>query len=281
MSTYLNFNGELIPDTDFSIPHHNRAFRYGDGFFETIRCIRGKPLWMPQHFERITKSARILKFRLPEDIDVEYFTQNISRLLKANGHNSGARVRLSIFRDAGGFYRPDGDQSAFLIESLPLENEKYQLNKQGLVAGVFDEISKPVSLLGNIKSSNALVYILASVFAHEQGWNDAIILNSDGCIAEATSSNIFAVKENRVHTPDLAQGCVEGVMRSVVLSVLSREGYKIHECSLLPDDLFDFDEVFLSNTISGVQWVKGFKHKRYYHKISSRVIELINAAADF
>jgi aminodeoxychorismate lyase len=276
MNSFLNYNGDLISDTGFHIPHHNRAFRYGDGFFETIRCIQGKPLWMSQHFERITKSARILKFKLSEEADVEFYSRNISRLLEVNGHMAGARVRLSIFRDAGGFYRPDGDQSAFLIESIPLENEKYQLNKQGLVAGVFDEIRKPVSPLGNIKSSNALVYILASVYAREQGWNDALILNSDGHIAEATSSNIFVVKDGRIHTPDLTQGCVEGVMRGVILNILSKAGYSIHECSLLPQDLLDVDEVFLSNTINGVQWVKGFEHKRYYHKISSRIIELIN-----
>ena len=277
MKTYLNLNGQLLPSGNVKIPYHNRAFRYGDGFFETIRCFNGKPLWMPQHFERIKKSARILKFSLPENADTDYFSHNISGLLESNGHMAGARIRLSIFRDSGGFYRPDGDQAGILIESLPLKTERYQLNKEGLIAGIFDEIRKPVNLLSNIKSSNALIYILASVFAREKGWNDALILNPDGHIAEATSSNVFVVKDNRIHTPDLNQGCVEGVMRSILLSVLSSEGFSIHECSLLPEDLFDVDEVFLSNTISGVQWVKGFEHKRYFHKISSRIIELINA----
>jgi branched-subunit amino acid aminotransferase/4-amino-4-deoxychorismate lyase len=280
MKTYLNLNGQLLPSENVKIPYHNRAFRYGDGFFETIRCSMSKPLWMPQHFKRITKSARVLKFSLPGNSTPDFFSHKISELLQTNGHISGARVRLSIFRDADGFYRPDGDQSGFLIESLPLKTERYQLNKGGIVVGIFDEIRKPVNPLSSIKSSNALLYILASVFARENGWNDALILNSDGYIAEATSSNVFLVKEGRIHIPDINQGCVEGVMRSVLLSVLSREGYKIHECSLLPDDLFDVDEVFLSNTISGVQWVRGFKHKRYYHKTSSRIIELINSEFD-
>ena len=277
METYLNFNGKLVPAHDVKIPYHNRAFRYGDGFFETIRSFRGKPLWMQQHFDRMNKSAQLLKFSLPVNATPDFFSQQISELLKANGHIAGARVRLSIFRDAGGFYRPDGDHSGFLIESIPLEKEKYLMNKEGLVAGIFDEIRKPVNPLSNIKSSNALVYIMASVFARENGWNDALILNPDGYIAEATSSNVFVVKENRIHTPDLNLGCVEGVMRNILLSVLSREGYSIHECTLLPEDLLDVDEMFFSNTISGVQWVKGFENKRYYHKISSRIIELINS----
>ncbi len=277
MNNYLNYNGDLILDEGFSIPYHNRAFRYGDGFFETIRCAQGKPLWMLQHYERISKSARILKFRLPEYADVEFFSEKISELLEANGYIAGARVRLSIYRDATGFYRPDDDKSGFLIESLPLENEKYQLNKDGLMAGVFNEIRKPSNLLSNIKSSNALIYILASVYAREQGWNDALILNSEGFIAEATSSNVFAVKENSIYTPDLNQGCVEGVMRGVILELLSTAGYSVYECSLLPEDLLDVDEVFLSNTISGVQWLKGFEYKRYYHKISSLLIDLLNS----
>jgi branched-chain amino acid aminotransferase len=280
METYFNFNGKLLPAHDVKIPYQNRAFRYGDGFFETIRSSSGKPLWMQQHFDRMKKSAQVLKFSLPANATPDFFSQKISELLEANGHIAGARVRLSIFRDAGGFYRPDGDHSGFLIESLHLKTERYQLNREGLVAGIFDEIRKPVNPLSNIKSSNALLYILAAVFASENGWNDALILNSEGYLAEATSSNVFLVKEGRIHTPDLNQGCVEGVMRSVILSVLSREGYKIHECSLLPDDLFDVDEVFLSNTINGVQWVKGFEHKRYYHITSSRIIELINSEFD-
>lgn len=277
METYLNFNGKLLPAHDVKIPYHNRAFRYGDGFFETIRCSRGKPLWMQQHFDRMKKSAQILKFSLPVNATPHFFSQKISELLQANGHIAGARVRLSIFRDAGGFYKPDGDHSGFLIESLPLKTERYQLNREGLVAGIFDEIKKPVNPLSNIKSSNALLYILASVFARENGWNDVLILNSEGYLSEATSSNVFVVKEGRIHTPDLNQGCVEGVMRNLLLSVLPREGFSIHECTLLPEDLFDVDEVFLSNTISGVQWVKGFENKRYFHKISSRIIEVINA----
>ena len=280
METYLNFNGKLVPAHDVKIPYHNRAFRYGDGFFETIRSFRSKPLWMQQHFDRMKKSAQVLKFSLPVNATSDFFSQKISELLQANGHIAGARVRLSIFRDAGGFYRPDGDQSGFLIESLALKNEKYIMNKEGLVAGIFDEIRKPVNPLSSIKSSNALLYILASVFASENGWNDALILNSEGFLAEATSSNIFMVKDGRIYTPDLSQSCVEGVMRRNILSILSREGYIIHECSLLPDDLFNVDEVLLSNTISGVQWLKGFEHKRYYHEISSRIIELINAEMD-
>ena len=280
METYLNFNGKLVPAHDVKIPYHNRAFRYGDGFFETIRSFRSKPLWMQQHFDRMKKSAQVLKFSLPVNATSDFFSQKISELLQANGHIAGARVRLSIFRDAGGFYRPDGDQSGFLIESLALKNEKYIMNKEGLVAGIFDEIRKPVNPLSSIKSSNALLYILASVFASENGWNDALILNSEGYLAEATSSNIFMVKDGRIYTPDLSQSCVEGVMRRNILSILSREGYIIHECSLLPDDLFNVDEVLLSNTISGVQWLKGFEHKRYYHEISSRIIELINAEMD-
>ena len=280
METYLNFNGKLVPAHDVKIPYHNRAFRYGDGFFETIRSFRSKPLWMQQHFDRMKKSAQVLKFSLPVNATSDFFSQKISELLQANGHIAGARVRLSIFRDAGGFYRPDGDQSGFLIESLALKNEKYIMNKEGLVAGIFDEIRKPVNPLSSIKSSNALLYILASVFASENGWNDALILNSEGYLAEATSSNIFMVKDGRIYTPDLSQSCVEGVMRRNILSILSREGYIIHECSLLPDDLFNVDEVLLSNTISGVHWLKGFEHKRYYHEISSRIIELINAEMD-
>ena len=277
MSLYVNYNGNLKSASEGFIPFDNRSFRYGDGVFETIRCYRGKPLWMEYHMKRLEKSAALLKLNFPDDFSVDFLSGMISGLLHANNHLAGARVRFSVFRDAGGFYRPDSNNAGFLIESMPLTNELYELNKTGLIIGVYNEAFKTANIFSGLKTSNALLYISASLYAKEKQWNDALILNSDGCVAEATSSNIFMVHGGKIYTPSLDQACVDGVMRSVILEKITEANYPVDECSLTPDDLLEAEELFITNSIAGVQWIKGFQSKRYYHKLSVNLIEMLNA----
>ena len=276
--TLVNINGQLLNSGDTAISYDNRSFRYGDGFFETIRCIKGLPLWMEDHFHRIQRSAELLKLNLPDHASVEFFSDQIHKLLSLNGLGKAARVRLSIWREAKGFYRPDGSDAGYMIETSALENEFFILNKKGLLVGVYNQLQKPTEFLSRIKSSNALVYIMASLFSVENGWDDALILNTEGNIAEATSSNVFVVKKNIIYTPGISQGCVEGVMRLNILRLAASAGYNVHENSITLKDLLDADEVFLTNTIAGVQWVKAFSDKRYYSKVASHLIELLNSA---
>jgi branched-chain amino acid aminotransferase len=274
----VNINSQLLNSDDAAISFENRSFRYGDGFFETIRCINGIPLWMEDHFHRIQRSAESLKLNLPDHATVDFFSDQIHNLLSINGLEKAARVRLSIWREAKGFYRPDGNDAGYMIEASALENEIFALNKKGMLVGVYNQLQKPTGFLSGIKSSNALVYIMASLFASENGWDDALILNTEGNIAEATSSNVFVVKKNIIYTPGIRQGCVEGVMRLNILRLAASAGYNVHETSITSKDLLDADEVFLTNTIAGVQWVKAFSDKRYYNKVASHLIELLNSS---
>lgn len=274
----VNINGQLLNADVAAISYDNRSFRYGDGFFETIRCIKGKPLWMKDHFFRIQRSAHLLKFNLPDLASVEFFSDQIHNLLSENSLESAARVRLSIWRESKGFYRPDENNTGYMIEASAFDNELFTLNKKGLLVGVYDQLQKPTGFLSGLKSSNALVYIMASLFAAENHWDDALILNTHGNIAEATSSNVFIVKKNAIYTPGINQGCVEGVMHTNILRLAASAGYNVHETSLTSDDLLGADEVFLTNTIAGVQWVKAFRDKRYYNKVASHLIELLNSA---
>ncbi|TVQ87213.1 MAG: 4-amino-4-deoxychorismate lyase [Bacteroidetes bacterium] len=276
MSLYVNYNGKLKSASEALIPYDNRSFRYGDGVFETIRCYRGKALWMEYHLKRLEKSTALLKLTLPDDFSVDFLAGMISGLLHANNHLAGARVRLSVFRDAGGFYRPDNNNAGFLIESMPLTHEMYELNKNGLIIGIYNEAFKTANIFSGLKTSNALLYISASMHAQEKQWNDALILNSEGFVAEATSSNIFMVHEGKIYTPSLDQACVDGVMRSVILKKITEANYPVDECSLTTDDLLEADELFITNTIAGVQWIKGFQSKRYYHRLSGNLIEMLN-----
>ncbi|MFW5707685.1 MAG: aminotransferase class IV, partial [Bacteroidota bacterium] len=154
----------------------------------------------------------------------------------------------------------------------------YNLNTQGLNVGFYREVLKPAGFLGNIKSTSAQLYVMALIYASQMAWDDILIFNERGNIVEGSSSNLFMVKGETVCTPALDQGCVDGVMRKVVLDLLKTLPYKVLECEITAEDLLGADEVFLTNAIAGISWIKGIEHKRYYHKVASRLMEVLQEA---
>jgi branched-chain amino acid aminotransferase len=280
MGEYVVYNGKMIPEKELVISGQNRSFRYGDGIFETIRCRQGIPIWIEHHLERLRKSAQVLKIELPERFSDSKVISLIKALLQANKHIQGARLRFSLFRAEGGFYKPTQNHGCFLIESSALDNESYILNKKGLQVGFYTEIPKPVNLLSALKASNALIYIMAAMYGQEKGLDDIVLCNEAGYIAEACSSNIFMVENGKLITPSLDQGCVEGVMRRVLLDIAGKHGLKVLECAILPDELIKADEVFTCNAINGIQWIKGINANRYYHDFSGNLIQLLEEQAE-
>ncbi|TVQ14273.1 MAG: aminotransferase class IV [Bacteroidetes bacterium] len=280
MGKNIIYNGVLLDRDNFSLSLMNRSFRYGDGVFETIRCRNSNPLWWSYHFARLQRSAEVLRIELPESFSQQVLENQIQELLKSNGFTKGARLRLSLFRTHGGFYKPQNNKGEYIVEAEKLENESYTLNKLGLNLGVYTELSKSCNFLGGIKSSSSILYVLASLYAAENKWDDVVILNETGHVAEATSSNLFMVTGDKLYTPDLDQACVDGVMRKVILDIGSKYGYNVSECAILPDDLLKADEVFITNAIRGIQWVKGIKNKRYYHEVSSGLIAALEKESE-
>ncbi len=275
MSAFLLFNGQLVHADSFSLSVQNRSFRYGDGIFETIRCIEGQPLWLGYHLERLHRSAGILGITLPESLNNPQLHQSISLLLEKNGHIQGTRVRLTFFRSEGGLYTPENNQGHYLIESQELNQHHYALNTKGLYLDVYPDEKKTAGFLSSMKGTSAILYVMASRYARLHGWDDALILNEKGFVAEATSSNIFMVAENRLYTPATDQGGVEGVMKKVLMDIAAKNNLKVTECALTTNDLLKADEIFLSNTIKGIQWVKGIQHKRFYHDMASHLMALL------
>ncbi|MFO7978157.1 MAG: aminotransferase class IV [Bacteroidales bacterium] len=280
MAHFISLNGDLTPATDPVFGPENRAFRYGDGFFETIRVSHGKILWAQQHYQRLVNSAATLKLTLPQGFSFIIFLQGLQELYHQNHPNQeAARLRVAIFRNHGGHYRPLSQQASILIESTALAHQAFELNKKGLMIDVYPDLSKNLNFLSGIKSSNALIYVLAGIFCSSNGWDDCILLNQEGNIAEATSSNLFIIKDKELITPATDQGCVHGMMRSVILDLASQLRIKAREVILTADDLEQADECFLTNTIQGIRWVGGFRTKRYFNKTGPVFLAALNQKA--
>ncbi len=274
--TYLNFNGSILPSDHPIFEAHNRGFRYGDGLFESMRFLKGKLKFSEMHIDRIQKGMKLLKLDNYSLIDTWFIREKTEELIRRNKVGADARIRLTIFRDSGGFYTPDSNKFAYLLELHKLDDSQYVLNKKGLIIDVYDEVPKPVNILSNSKTSNALIYVLAGIYKNHNALDEVLILNQNGFLCESVSSNVFVVYDRKLYTPALNEGCIAGVMRQVVMRLAKENNIELVEAQINPDILNEADEVFLTNAAKGIQWVMGYNHKRYFNEVSRFLNDKLN-----
>jgi len=249
-------NGFFYHETDPVLQVSNKSYRYGDGFFETIKVLKGVILLKTYHRKRIEKSLALLQYHLPESSGVNTIFSQILELCKENGCNDAARVRLSFSNGNGGLFDNNGPVH-YIIEAWPigpaepLEPLNSNFNESGLIVSFFSAIKKSCDAYANLKSASALLYTVAAGFCKQQKWDDCIILNQYGNCCESAIANLFWIKEGQVFTPALTEGCVDGVMRAYLIDQLPG----ITETSCKPDDLLQADELFLTNAIRGIRRV--------------------------
>ncbi len=272
---YVLVNGELL---DASVPYlkGNRSFLYGDGLFESIRIINGQPYNLENHIIRIKEGAKVLAYDVPKEFTSSYFKDQITTLLKHNSIRAGGRVRLCIFRNEGGLYKPTNNSVSYLITADLLPYNLFKLNEEGLLLDVYYDIYKEKNILSNFKTTNALLSVMAGNYANSNKLDDCLLVNSNRNIIEAISSNVFLVSNGVLYTPPLSDGCVGGTMRMNVINTALQMNLKVYETSLTPQNLMVADEIFLTNAIQGIQWVGGYKSKRYFNNIGKSILDTIN-----
>lgn len=267
---------------DMSLPQvksTNRMFRYGDGVFESIRVVQGKPFAPENHFQRMMDGAEVLGFNCPQDFSLEKFVNLLNELIQRNSITKGARIRLALSRQEGGFYLPENNGCELLMEIIPLEQNEFYLNDEGLKIGQYSKVKKVITPYSGYKTANGLLYIMAAKFAAQNEWDDVLIFNNRGGIIESYKSNLFIVSNGVLYTPGLEEGCLGGTMRMNIINIALENGIKVYECNLLPQNLLAADELFLTNAIQGLQWVVSYKSKRYYNDMSKRLVKLLNEKA--
>jgi branched-subunit amino acid aminotransferase/4-amino-4-deoxychorismate lyase len=272
----LLYNGQLVGSFDLPSFSQNRSFLYADGLFESIRVMYAQPLWSELHFERLQHGCQQLGLQMPFTFLV--FEKQLLRLIDACQVVAGARIRLVVWRQEGGFYRPEKVETDWLMELQPLPTNEFQLNSKGLQLG---DSKRPKSSLfvPDIKTTNALLYVLAAREAKAGKFDDVFLYHPGGALLESSNSNVFLLKGQRWTTPATDTGCLPGVMRQVMLSLLARQGYEVSEQLLSHADLLEADEVLLTNAIQGLRWVGGWRQKRYFRKESSKLTGLLNQHA--
>ncbi|TAL50989.1 MAG: aminotransferase class IV [Chitinophagaceae bacterium] len=270
MSVFINHNGKLSEAKEPVISAANRSYRYGDGVFETMKILRGKIILENLHFERLMTSLQTLKIKMPKLITAEHLQNEILELSKKNNCGEKARVRLSVARGNGGLYDSD-DNFQYIIECWPLSETSDKLNENGLVIDIYPDARKSIDMFSNLKSANYLPYVMAALYARDNKFNDCLILNIHERICDATIANVFWIMDGVVFTPPLTEGCVAGVMRRFLLENMQDAGYAMREQEFIIDNLEHADEVFLTNTIQGVRWVKKFRDKTYTNTTTQKI----------
>src|ERR1700744_1052945 len=218
MSTFINFNGEIVAADSKLLTVANRAFKYGDGLFESMRLMKGQLKFADLHADRLQRGMKALKIDGYSQMDTWFLKEKVEQLASRNKTRHG-RVRLTVYRDSEGLYAPTQNKMGYCIELQPLDEPRYFLNDKGLIIDIFTDLSKPINPLSNIKTCNSLIYVMASIFKDQNRLDDAFLLNQNGFLCEASSSNIFVWYKSHLYTPALSEGCVEGVMRQVIIKL--------------------------------------------------------------
>lgn len=273
---FINFNGQIIPADQQVLSVNNRGFRYGDGLFESMRCMNGAVKFPELHIDRIQKGMKVLKLENSSHIDSWFLREKVEGLNRRNKTGPDARVKLTIFRDADGLYTPSSNKSAYILESQTLGDSQYTLNNKGLIIDVYDELTKPINVLANLKTCNSLVYVLAGVYKNQHALDEVLILNQNGFLCESISSNVFVVYDRKLYTPALNEGCIGGVMRQVVMRLAKENSIELIEAQINPEILHEADEVFITNATKGIQWVMGYNNKRYFNEVAKFLSEKLN-----
>lgn len=269
------FNGHVISVYEPFLAINNRAFKFGDSIFESIRVCSNKIMFLKDHVTRLKLGMAALRMNVPAEFNVENIQALIIQLLKKNTHAPNAKVRFSVFRNEGGLYSPDTNDISFLIETEQLEHN-YQLNSKGFWVDIYGDIKKPINKLSNIKHGSAILYVLAGIAKQSMKLDECFIINDAGNICESISSNIFVVKNGTLYTPPLTEGCVDGVMRKQIITLSTLNKILVFENRLTDYILCNADEIFLTNSIKGIQWIGQYKQTYYTNKMATFFIEKLN-----
>ncbi|MFD0797875.1 aminotransferase class IV [Maribacter chungangensis] len=276
----VNFNGTLLETDAHFLNNSNRGLRYGDSLFEAIRVVNGRIYFLEEHYLRLMSSMRILRMEIPMEFTMEFLASEILKTLSANAQNKPYRVRFTVFRNDGGLYLPKTNRVSYCVEVQELEHPFYTISDAPYEVELFKDFYVNKDMLSNLKSNNRLLNVVGSVFAKENDFQNCLLINGDKMIVEALNGNLFLVTGKTIKTPPLNDGCLNGVLRKKIIEISTKSTvYEVREESISPFELQKADEMFITNTISGIIPVYKYRKKIYKNTTSKDLVGKLNAVA--
>jgi branched-chain amino acid aminotransferase len=264
-SRHVWVDGELLPADGLHLSVFDRGFQLGDGIFETLRARGGVPAELDEHVARLHRSARGLGIPLDADVD-DVLREAIAGLLaveELDGPDGDASVRITVTRGAfrgRGLLPPDeAVPPTIAIQAWPVTPSPPGHLENGLHLVVSTVRRDPQNPLAALKTISRADYVYARLEARTAGADDALFLTIDGGLSEATSANVFLVRDGELVTPSLDCAILPGTTRSWILGWGERSGLRPVEARLATHDLAGADEAFLSSSVAGILPVTRFE----------------------
>lgn len=250
-TTYIDLNGEFLPEDEARISAQSRVVMYGDGCFETLRSYKGKFIRFQAHMDRLRGAMNYLNLDVPPTLRMSEIRSQIHNLLEKNKlHDAQAIVRIQIWRDGGRGYITTGDEhSHYAITVSPVPN----LSDSCSLAVVPTRRIPSKALDASFKLSNGLNYIRATTEARKRGAEGALMLTMDDFISETTIANVFWANDDNICTPDTRCDILPGVTRDILLETLRRDGtYEVREDQYTEQEIKQADCVWICNSVREV-----------------------------
>lgn len=271
----INYNGTFKNQSQNYF--NNRGFLYGDSVFETIKVIDNKIIFWEDHYLRLMSSLRILRMEIPNIYTPEFFENEIIKtILKLDSLFSG-RVRLTIYRGGGGLYLPENNHPVFVIHSKKIHEKLFKINLGSYNVDLFKDYEIQSNLISNLKTNNRVVNVIGSVYANENELDNCILLNDNKLVTEFLNGNIFIVSDNVIKTPTLSSGCLNGIMRKKIIELIKKvPEYEIIEKDFSPYELISSNEIWVTNSISGIIPITQYRRKSFSNEVGSDIINYFN-----
>jgi branched-chain amino acid aminotransferase len=259
MEPRIYLNGQLVPSVQARVSVLDYGFLFGYAAFETMRAYGGTIFRLDRHLERMAKSAEVLGLPLSK----RAWGKAACSVVEANRLQE-ARVRL-VLSAGEGTLTPDLKSCtrptllAIAVPYSPPGAEIYARGYRMIISSIHRNSQSP---LPGLKTANFLESLLARQEARRLGVEDALMLNDSGFLAEASSSNVFVLKNDRLKTPRLGSGILPGITRSLVLELANSLEIEVEETDISPTELLDADEVFISNSMIEIMPVGEINSRR-------------------
>jgi branched-chain amino acid aminotransferase len=277
----MNLNGTLLETNKATIATDNRGLNYGDAVFETLRYSGGKIYFWEDHYFRLMASMRILRMEIPVSFTMEFLEQEILRTIGSSKITDATlRIKLLVWRKTGGKYTPTTNEIEYAISFEKLDVPFYILSETAYEVELFKDYYITSGLLSTLKTTNRIINILGSIFAKENEYQNCLLLNENKQVVEALNGNIFLVSGNTIKTSPLSDGCLNGILRKQIISIITAiPDFTLEEVSISPFELQKADEIFITNVIQGIVPITKYRKKEFEDKVTKLLLPKLNLKA--
>jgi len=248
MGMLVFLNGKFLPEAQAVVPASDRGFLLGDGLFETVRVAGGKPFRFVQHLDRLARGAELLKIKLPfTPQELEKF---VGQLVERN-QMPEAILRLTLTRGPGGRgYAPNDNGKPTIVMTLHPSPSPEKRVEWSLVTSPFR--IPAADPLASFKTTSKILHVMARADAVERGADEALLLNTNGEVAETAGGNLFWIHDDTICTVPAERGVLPGITRAVVLEICQTLGLVTNERAIKPEALKNSKGIFITQSAMGI-----------------------------